>query len=51
MLDEMAPFIEKINKNKIIKLCNYKRSHVYIDDAELQFIDKLIDKGIAAGKC
>jgi hypothetical protein len=42
-LDEMARLIEKVNGTKIIKFCNYKRSHIYISDKELQFIDKLID--------
>ena len=45
-LDEMARFIDMVNSNKIIKFSNYKRSSIYIDDEELQFIDKLIDDGI-----
>ena len=42
-LDEMARLIEKVNSTKLIKLSNYNRSHLYIDDDELQFIDKMID--------
>jgi len=42
-LDEMARLIEKVNSTKIIKFSNYNRSHIYISDKELQFIDKLID--------
>ena len=42
-LDEMARLIEKVNGTKIITFSNYNRSHIYIDDKELQFIDKLID--------
>ncbi len=42
-LDEMARLIEKVNSTKIIKFSNYNRSHIYINDKELQFIDKLID--------
>ncbi len=45
-LDEMARFIDMVNSNKIIKFSNYKRSSIYIDDDELQFIDKLIDDDI-----
>jgi len=45
-LDEMARFIDMVNSNKIIKFSKYKRSSIYIDDEELQFIDKLIDDGI-----
>ena len=42
-LDEMARLIEKVNSTKIIKFSNYNRSHTYINDQELQFMDKLID--------
>jgi hypothetical protein len=42
-LDEMARLIEKANSTKIITFSNYNRSHIYISDKELQFIDKLID--------
>lgn len=45
-LDQMARFIDMINNSKIIKFSNYKRSSIYIDDEELQFVDKLIDDGI-----
>ena len=45
-LDEMAGFIDMVNNNKIMKLCNNKRSSTYIEDEELQFIDRLIDDGI-----
>ena len=45
-LDEMARFIDMVNSSKIIKFSNYKRSSIYIDDEELQFIDKFIDDGI-----
>ena len=45
-LKEMAQLIDKINNNRITKLCDYKRSSKYITDKELYFIDKLIDDGI-----
>jgi len=45
-LDEMGRFISMVNNNKIIKLCNNKRSSTYIADEEMQFIDQLIDNGI-----
>ncbi len=45
-LDEMAQFIEKVNGSKITKLCNYKRSPIYIEDEELRVVDNLIDDGI-----
>lgn len=45
-LDEMARLVEKVNSNKIIKFSNYKRSRNYVDDVELQFIEKLIDNRI-----
>ncbi len=45
-LDEMARFIDMVNSNKIIKFSNYRRSSIYIDDEELQFIDALIDDNI-----
>ncbi|OQY21387.1 MAG: hypothetical protein B6I37_08845, partial [Desulfobacteraceae bacterium 4572_35.2] len=45
-LDEMGQFISMVNSDKIIKLCNDKRSSSYIKDPELQFIDALIDDGV-----
>ena len=45
-LEEMARFIDMVNSNKIIKFSNDKRSSIYIDDEELQFIDELVDNGI-----
>jgi len=45
-LEEMAELIDKINKNRIIKLSNYKRSTIYIKDEELQFVDELLDDTI-----
>jgi hypothetical protein len=45
-LDEMARLIDMVNNSKIIKFNNYKRSSIYIDDEELQFVDKLIDDEI-----
>lgn len=45
-LDEMSRFVDEINNSKITRFCNYNRSAIYIDDGELQFIDKLIDNDI-----
>ncbi len=45
-LDEMGRFIDMVDSSKIIKFSNYKRSSIYIDDEELQFIDELIDNDI-----
>ena len=45
-LDEMGRFIDMVDSGKIIKFRNYKRSSIYIDDEELQFIDKLINDDI-----
>jgi len=42
-LDEMARLVDIANSNMIKKLCNYNRSSIYINDEELQFIDKLLD--------
>jgi hypothetical protein len=40
---EMAQLIDKVNKNRIVRFCNYKRSSKYITNKELRLIDKLID--------
>ncbi|HID70144.1 MAG TPA: transposase [Desulfobacterales bacterium] len=45
-LDEMARIIDISNKNKIIRLCSYKRSATYIEDKELQVINSLIDDSL-----
>lgn len=45
-LDDMARFIEMIDKSSIIKLSSYKRSPLYIKDEELRYIDELIDDRI-----
>jgi hypothetical protein len=42
-LGEMARLVDIANSNMIKKLSNYNRSSIYIDDEELQFIDKLLD--------
>lgn len=42
-LEEMARLVNIANSNMIKKLSNYDRSAIYIDDEELQFIDKLLD--------
>lgn len=42
-LNEMAKLVDIANSNMIKKLSNYNRSSIYIDDEELQFIDKLLD--------
>ena len=45
-LDEMANFIEKVNKSSIIKYSSYKRSPLYIKDVELRYVDELLDDRI-----
>ena len=45
-LDEMARFIDMVNKNRIIKFSSYKRSPLYIKDEELRYVDELIDDGV-----
>lgn len=45
-LDEMARFIEMIDKYSIIRFSSYKRSPLFIKDEELRFIDELIDDRI-----
>jgi hypothetical protein len=45
-LDEMARFIDMINKNSTIKFSSYKRSPLYIKDEELRHVDELIDDGV-----
>jgi hypothetical protein len=45
-LDGMAQLIDAVNKNRIIKLGNCKRSPIYIKDNELQFVDELLDDQI-----
>lgn len=45
-LDDMAHLIDTVDKNRIIKLSNCKRSSIYIKDDELQFVDKLLDDRI-----
>lgn len=45
-LESMAHLIDTVNKCRIIKLSDYKRSHRYIKDKELQFIDELLDDRI-----
>ena len=45
-LDEMARFIHMINSSKLIKFNSYNRSPIYIKDAELRFVDELLDDGI-----
>ena len=45
-LDEMARFIDMINKNNIIKFSSYKRSPLYIKDEELRYVDELIDNRV-----
>ena len=37
-LKEMVQLIDKVNNNRIIKLCNYKRFSKYITEKELHFI-------------
>jgi len=45
-LDEMARFIDMVNSTKIIRFSRYKCSSIYINDNEMEFIDKLIDNDI-----
>ena len=45
-LAEMAEFIKKIDQSRIIKFNSYRRSPLYIKDAELRFVDQLIDDTI-----
>ncbi len=45
-LDEMSRFIDMVNENRIIKFSTYKRSPIYIKDAELSYVDGLIDDAI-----
>lgn len=45
-LDDMAQIVDTVNKSRIIKLSNCKRSAIYIKDKELQFIDELLDDRI-----
>ena len=45
-LDEMAHLVDAVNKSRIAKLSNYKRSAIYIENQELQFIDRLLDDQI-----
>jgi len=45
-LDEMARLIDKVNKSRITKLSNYKRSPLFIKNNELQFVDQLLDDRI-----
>jgi len=42
-LDAMTQLIDTVNKNRIIKLSNCKRSPIYIKDKELQFVDELLE--------
>ena len=45
-LEKMAQLVDMVDKSKIVKLSNDKRSAIYIKDKELQFIDELLDDGI-----
>jgi hypothetical protein len=45
-LDDMSQLVDMVNKSRITKLSNYKRSPIYIKDKELQFIDQLLDDRI-----
>ncbi len=45
-LNDMAHLIDTVDKNRIIKLSNCKRSSIYIKDKELQFVDELLDDRI-----
>lgn len=42
-LEKMAELINMVNKNRIVKFSNYKRSAIYLKDEELQFVDELLD--------
>ncbi|MCA1795530.1 MAG: transposase [Desulfobacteraceae bacterium] len=45
-LNAMSHLIDTVDKNRIIKLSNCKRSAIYIKDKELQFVDELLDDRI-----
>jgi hypothetical protein len=45
-LDSMAQLVDTVNKNRITKLSNSKRSARYIKDKELQFVDELLNDRI-----
>lgn len=45
-LDAMAQLVDTVNKSRVIKLSNCKRSAIYIKDKELQFVDELLDDRI-----
>lgn len=45
-LDSMAQLVDTVNKSRVIKLSNCKRSAIYIKDKELQFVDELLDDRI-----
>jgi hypothetical protein len=42
-LDQMASFVEGFEKYQLIRLSQYDRSSLYIEDEELKFIDNLLD--------
>jgi len=42
-LEEMAQFIERFNKSKLIKISSHSRHPSYIQDEELRLIDSLLD--------
>jgi len=42
-LEEMGRLVDIADSNMIMKLSNYDRSSIYINDNELQYIDKLLD--------
>ena len=46
-LDEMSQLVDMVNKSRITKLSNYKRSPIYIKDKELQFVDQLLNPSFA----
>src|SRR6056297_732912 len=43
-LESMVQLIDTVKKSRMVNLNDYKRSHLYIKDKELQFIDKLLDE-------
>lgn len=45
-LEKMARFIEMFNSSSIVRISGYQRSPLYIKDAELQYVDKLLDDRI-----
>ncbi len=45
-LESMVQLIDTVKKSRMVNLNDYKRSHLYIKDKELQFIDKLLDERI-----